>query len=72
VDGTNLERLTNTVGYDGGPFFSPDGSMIVYRSWHPVSPDEVADYRTLLAQGLVRPSRMEIWVMMPTVPTRGR
>jgi TolB protein len=63
VDGTNLTRLTNTVGYDGGPFFSPDGSMIVYRSWHPVSPDEVADYRTLLAQGLARPSRMEIWVM---------
>ncbi|UCG88627.1 MAG: PD40 domain-containing protein [Gemmatimonadota bacterium] len=63
VDGTNLKQLTSTVGYDGGPFFSPDGSMIVYRSWHPTSPDEVADYRRLLAQGLIRPSQMEVWVM---------
>lgn len=63
VDGTDVRRLTSTVGYDGGPFFSPDGSLIVYRSWHPETPDEVAEYHTLLADGLVRPSRMEIWVM---------
>ncbi len=24
-------RLTNVVGYDGGPFFSPDGSRIIWR-----------------------------------------
>jgi len=63
VDGSNLKRLTDAVGYDGGPFFSPDGSMIVYRSWHPTSSDEIADYRALLAQGLIRPSQMEVWVM---------
>ena len=37
--------------------------MIVYRSWHPETGDELADYQQLLAQDLVRPSRMEIWVM---------
>jgi TolB protein len=63
IDGTGVTRLTNTVGYDGGPFFSPDGSMIVYRAWHPVSPQEIEEYKTLLADGLVKPSRMEIWVM---------
>jgi Tol biopolymer transport system component len=63
VDGSDVRRLTDTPGYDGGPFFSPDGSMIVYRSWHPETPQELADYRRLLAQNLVRPSRMEIWVM---------
>jgi Tol biopolymer transport system component len=63
VDGTNLRRLTSAVGYDGGPFFSPDGSKIVYRASRPASADEEADYRRLLAQGLVRPSRLEIWVM---------
>ncbi len=63
VDGTGLRRLTNTPGYDGGPFFSPDGSMIVYRSWHPSAPEELEDYRALLENGLVRPSRMEVWVM---------
>lgn len=63
VDGTAVTRLTNTLGYDGGPFFSPDGSRIVYRSWHPQTDEEIADYRALLAQNLVRPSRMEVWVM---------
>lgn len=63
VDGSELRRLTSTVGYDGGPFFSPDGSMIVYRAWHPRTATEVAEYRELLEENLVRPSRMEIWVM---------
>jgi Tol biopolymer transport system component len=63
VDGSGLKRLTTSVGYDGGPFFSPDGSMIVYRSWHPSSPEEIEGYQRLLADGLIRPSRMEIWVM---------
>lgn len=63
VDGSNVRRLTHTVGYDGGPFFSHDGSMIVYRAWHPETPEDRTDYRALLADGLVRPNRMEVWVM---------
>jgi Tol biopolymer transport system component len=31
-DGSSVVRLTNIDGYDGGPFFSPDGKRIVYRS----------------------------------------
>ena len=31
ADGTNVRRLTTSPGYDGGPFFSPDGSRIVWR-----------------------------------------
>lgn len=63
ADGSGLRRLTTTIGYDGGPFFSPDGRLIVYRAWHPETAAELADYQHLLAEGLVRPSRMEIWVM---------
>jgi Tol biopolymer transport system component len=63
VDGSDVRRLTTTVGYDGGAFFSPDGRSIVYRAWHPTTPEEIADYRALLADGLVRPSRMEVFVM---------
>ncbi len=63
VDGTDLKRLTTTLGYDGGPFFSPDGKQIVYRAWHPQTASDSADYRGLLEQNLVRPVRMEIWVM---------
>jgi Tol biopolymer transport system component len=31
ADGTNPRRLTHTPGYDGGPFFSPDGQRILWR-----------------------------------------
>ncbi|HEU4995719.1 MAG TPA: hypothetical protein VFT29_12920 [Gemmatimonadaceae bacterium] len=62
VDGSNVKRLTNIPGYDGGAFFSPDGKQIVYRAWHPAG-DSLAAYQALLGQGLVRPNRMEIWVM---------
>jgi Tol biopolymer transport system component len=63
VDGKNVRRLTNTPGYDGGPFFSPDGSKIIYRAYHPTDSAELAEYRDLLAQRIVRPNKMEIWVM---------
>jgi Tol biopolymer transport system component len=31
ADGSGLKRLTNVNGYDGGPFFSPDGKRIIWR-----------------------------------------
>ena len=31
ADGFGQRRLTHVNGYDGGPFFSPDGSKIVWR-----------------------------------------
>ena len=63
VDGSDVRQLTNAVGYDGGPFFSHDGNKIVYRAWHPDTAEAVADYQALLKENLVRPSRMEIFVM---------
>lgn len=32
ADGSEPRRLTTTDGYDGGPFFSPDGRHLLYRS----------------------------------------
>jgi Tol biopolymer transport system component len=63
TDGTQLKRLTHTLGYDGGPFFSPDGKQIVYRADHPGTAQDSADFSALLAQHLVRPSQMDLWVM---------
>jgi Tol biopolymer transport system component len=63
LDGTHLRRLTDEVGYDGGPFFSPDSKRIVYRAHHPTDPADLAKYKALLAQNLVEPSRLEIFVM---------
>jgi Tol biopolymer transport system component len=31
ADGSGQRRLTNAIGYDGGPFFSPDGSQVIWR-----------------------------------------
>jgi Tol biopolymer transport system component len=31
ADGTGQRRLTHTAGYDGGPFFTPDGQHILWR-----------------------------------------
>jgi Tol biopolymer transport system component len=35
ADGGNVRRLTDAPGYDGGPFFSPDGGRIVWRHFAP-------------------------------------
>jgi len=61
-DGTNVERLTNEIGYDGGAFFSLDGQSICWRASRPGGKD-LEDYLSLLSQGLVRPSRMELYTM---------
>jgi Tol biopolymer transport system component len=63
ADGSGVKRLTRELGYDGGPFFSPDGRWIVYRGHHPTAPDDVARYRELLSQELVEPMLMDLYVM---------
>ena len=61
ADGGNVNRLTDAPGYDGGAFFSRDCSMIVWRASRPSGAD-LEDYRALLAEGLVRPGELEIFV----------
>jgi Tol biopolymer transport system component len=63
ADGSDVRQLTSEIGYDGGAFFSLDGSKIVYRAHHPTDPDALAEYKALLADHLVRPSVMELFVM---------
>ncbi len=63
LDGTGVKRLTNELGYDGGPFFSPDGKWIVYRAHHPAAPEDIQRYKELLGQELVEPMKMDLYVM---------
>ncbi len=49
ADGSGQERLTDTPGYDGGPFYFPDGSRIVWRRF---SEDGlIADIWSMAADG---------------------
>jgi Tol biopolymer transport system component len=61
ADGKNVKRLTNTPGYDGGAFFSADCSKIVWRASRPTG-EALTDFQTLLGKGLVRPTKLELYV----------
>ncbi len=61
-DGSDVRRVTDRLGYDGGAFYSPDGTRIVWRAHYPETEEERQDYLSLLAQGLIRPSALEIYV----------
>jgi len=49
IDGSGQTRLTRTPGYDGGPFFSPDGSRIVWRRFN--KSGAVAEIHTMKPDG---------------------
>ena len=49
ADGSNVRRLTDAPGYDGGPFFSPDGQRIVWR--HFEENGAIADVWTMKTDG---------------------
>ncbi len=61
ANGGNVVRLTEAPGYDGGAFFSPDCSKVVWRASRPTG-DALAEYRQLLTEHLVRPTKLELWV----------
>lgn len=62
IDGSDVRRVTNVPGYDGGAFFSPDGTKLLWRASRPKEGAELNEYRDLLAQGLVMPTNMELYV----------
>jgi Tol biopolymer transport system component len=63
ANGKHVRQLTRELGYDGGPFFSKDRKWIVYRAYHPKTEQEIAEYKDLLKQNLIRPTTLEIWIM---------
>lgn len=62
VDGTDVRQITDSLGYDGGAFFSPDGSKLVWRASRPKTEEDIKVYKELLAQGMVQPTYMELYV----------
>ena len=62
LDGSKKTRLTSAVGYDGGAFYSRDGSKIVWRAHRPTQGPDLDRYKDLLQQELTAPMKMELFV----------
>jgi Tol biopolymer transport system component len=62
-DGGVVKRLTHQKGYDGGPFFSSDEKMIVYRAFHPKDKKELEEYEDHLLKRQIVGGRLELFVM---------
>ena len=62
IDGSNVQQVTDELGYDGGAFFSPNSKKLVFRTSRPKTKEEIKTYKDLLAQNLVQPTNMEIYV----------
>lgn len=63
IDGTHVRQLTHALGYDGGPWWSPNGKQICFRAYHPKTSGEIADYKALLGKHLIRPTTLDLFVM---------
>lgn len=61
IDGSNQNQITFELGYDGGAFFSPDGTSLIFRSSRPKTDEEIKEYKDLMAEGLVKPTNMELF-----------
>lgn len=62
LDGSDVKQITDELGYDGGAFFSPDGTKLIFRASRPKTPGEIKKYKDLLADGLVEPTEMELFI----------
>ncbi len=56
------KQVTKQLGYDGGAWFSKNGKQIIWRASRPQTNEEKKEYRELLKEGLVAPTKMEVWV----------
>ncbi len=56
------KRITHTLGYDGGAWYSPDGTKLIWRASRPKTEAEAKEYKEFLAQDLVAPTNMEVWI----------
>jgi Tol biopolymer transport system component len=62
LDGSDVQQITDELGYDGGAFFSPDGTQLIFRASRPKTEAAIKEYKDLLAQGLVQPTEMELFI----------
>ena len=62
TDGSDVKQITSGLGYDGGAFFSPDGTKLIFRASRATTEEEIKEYKNLLKDGLVMPTKMELFI----------
>jgi len=62
TDGSHKKQLTKTPGYDGGAVYSRDGSKLAWRANYPRTAELMQQYKSLLADNLTAPMKMELMV----------
>ncbi len=68
LDGSDVRKLDQPRCYTGGPFFSPDGQWVVYRSFYPQSEEQTKQLDTMLADRALIPfphMAIEVYVSRP-------
>lgn len=61
-NGGNVTRLTKTEGYDGGAFYNADCTEIVWRASRFEAGPARDEYRSLLAEGWIKPGKLELFI----------
>jgi TolB protein len=51
------------MGYNGGPWFSPDNNKIFWRAWYPESDAEKAQWRECMEKNYILSFPLDLWVM---------
>ena len=58
---SGVKQITFLPGYDGGAFFSPDCSRLVWTASRPHPGKAREKYQSLLAERRLRPDELEVW-----------
>ncbi len=61
IETGDIVQITDTLGYDGGAFFSRDSQKLVWRASRPAG-EAAVEYRELLDNDLVQPGEMNVFV----------
>ena len=61
-DGTDVTRITQEFGYDGGAFYSPDGKKLVWRGWYPETESEKKQWMKNLKNRYIEAVPLDIYV----------
>jgi len=63
IDGSQVQRLTHRLGYDGGPYFSPDAKKIVWRSWYPQTAADTLRWQENMTLNQIEAVPLDVYVM---------